>query len=300
VVRREDSAANASLESRPKTDAHGAKDPVQCTVFAPLAALPREVLMVQVFAHQREQAKATKKLAKQFDKAAEIRAVKSLEATIPRGTLLSFHLAMPGVKIDSPVQHLIWQGQPESVQFGVSVPPRPKAGAVLGTVTVSHNSVPVGHIKFKLTIQAKATTAPRPVPRGESARWYRKAFVSYASPDRVEVLKRVQILRQLSIEVFQDILVLEPGDRWERELYRHIDTSDLFLLFWSSAARQSQWVRKEIRYAIRRKKDDESAPPEIVPVILEGPPPPEPPDELAHLHFNDYLVYLINQPKNPV
>jgi TIR domain len=83
------------------------------------------------------------------------------------------------------------------------------------------------------------------------------------------------------------------GGVWEGQLYRHIDRSDLFLLFWSSAARDSLWVLKEVAYALECQGRSVKALPEIVPVLLEGPPPPEPPDARRHLHFNDYLLYLL-------
>jgi hypothetical protein len=197
--------------------------------------------------------------------------------------------------VDQPVQHLVWNGEPESVQFEVRVPENRKPGTVIGTLTISHDSIPLGHIKFKLTVVA-AQEQPRSRTAEEvglSAHRYRKAFISYASADRAEVLKRVQMLRQVGIDFFQDLLDLEPGSRWEKELYRHIDESDLFLLFWSRAARESDWVLKEVRYALQRKGDDHLAAPEIKPVVIEGPPPPAPPQELAHLHFNDYLIYFI-------
>jgi hypothetical protein len=107
------------------------------------------------------------------------------------------------------------------------------------------------------------------------------------------VLKRVQMLARLKMSFFQDVLHLEPGSRWERELYRHIDECDLFLLFWSRAARDSKWVLKEARYALSRQGGNDLAPPEIVPVVLEGPPPVEPPDDLKGLHFNDSLLYFM-------
>jgi hypothetical protein len=104
------------------------------------------------------------------------------------------------------------------------------------------------------------------------------------------------MLARLRIHFFQDILDLDPGVRWQRELYRHIDKSDLFLLFWSTPARESKWVLEEMRYALKRKGDKDLAPPEILPIVIEGPPPPPPPPELAHLHFNDYLLYFIQEP----
>jgi hypothetical protein len=50
-------------------------------------------------------------------------------------------------------------------------------------------------------------------------------------------------------------------------LDRKIDESDVVFLLWSTAAKQSEWVVKEVRYAIERRSGDDLAPPEIVPVI---------------------------------
>lgn len=90
---------------------------------------------------------------------------------------------------------------------------------------------------------------------------------------------------------------MEPGDRWEKQLYQHIDECDLFLLFWSSAAKNSEWVMKDVRHALDRKATDAGLP-DIIPVILEGPPLVPPPQELAHLHFNDYVIYFMSGDKN--
>jgi hypothetical protein len=92
------------------------------------------------------------------------------------------------------------------------------------------------------------------------------------------------------LSVFQDILDLEPGERWARELYREIDNCDVFLLFWSRAAAASEWVAKEIAYALDRKAGADDKPPAIQPVPIEGPPRPAPPEVLRHLHFNDALL----------
>jgi hypothetical protein len=104
------------------------------------------------------------------------------------------------------------------------------------------------------------------------------------------------VLRALRIRYFQDLLSLGPGERWERELYRHIDKCDAFLLFWSRAARDSEWLLKEARYALARRGDDDQAPPAILPILLEPPPPTPPPPDLAHLQFNDPLTYFLGAP----
>jgi hypothetical protein len=272
---------------------------VHCSVFAP-PGLPRgETVFVQVFAHLPQQAAEAMNLAQTFDEDAQRRTLKSLDLDIPQGERLLFHLALPGLEVDDPVQSLIWQGRTESVQFGVTAAagsdfPR---STVVGTVSVAlgKQQVPVGNIKFKLAITAAESrgVAFRSRPAGESAHRFLKAFISYASKDRTEVLKRVQLLDALNIDFFQDVLDLAPGQRWEQSLYRHIDECDLFLLFWSTAAKLSPWVMEEVRYALRRKRDDDCLPPEILPVIVEGPPPVEPPENLKHLHFNSKLVYFM-------
>jgi hypothetical protein len=129
--------------------------------------------------------------------------------------------------------------------------------------------------------------SPEPKPTGE-ARRYSRAFISYASKDRAEVLRRVQMLKSVGIDFFQDVLNLEPGDRWAQELYKHIDESDVLFLFWSTAAKESEWVAKEWQYALEKKGDDF-----IRPVGIEGPPIPAPPEPLRHLHFGDPILYFL-------
>ena len=51
-----------------------------------------------------------------------------------------------------------------------------------------------------------------------------------------------------------------------------------------------------MQYALARSGGHELLPPEIRPVILEGPPIVEPWEELAHLHFNDRLLYVMRPP----
>lgn len=271
-------------------------DSVDCTVFAPPAVSHGESFLVQVFAHLPAGAEKAGQLAREFDSSAARRVFRSLESKVAPGARLGFELAMPGLCIDDPLQSMIWKGRTEAVQFGVTVPGEFKPGIVIGTVTMSQNTVPIGHMKFRLQVDPalKMQGTMRPEPLGDAARRYSLAFISYASQDRDKVLSRVQMLKPFGIQYFQDILDFGPGDRWEKELYRHIDESDLFLLFWSTAAKESKWVMEEVKYALARKNNDDLAPPEVCPIIIEGPPVPSPPAELAHLHFNDRLIYFMS------
>lgn len=281
------------IESSPGEPGTEEVEEVQCSIFAPPSAAPGASLLVQVFAHLPLQANDAHALAKEFDTTAERRAFKTLASPVERGDRLGFHLEMPGLAVDDPAQSLVWRGRAEPVQFGVEAPPELGPHTVLGTLTLTRNSAPVGHIKFTLAVERTAEVLDVQ-GRGEAAHLYTAAFVSYASQDRAEVLRGVQMLRAVGIRCFQDLLDLDPGDRWERRLYSGIEESDLFLLFWSRAAHDSEWVKKETLHALSIKRT-ELDPPEIKPVVLER-PPAEPWPEVAHIHFNDRLLYFMAPP----
>lgn len=275
------------------------EEEVSSTVYAPGQAAQGDSFLVQVFVHLPEQVDSLDDIAREADEDAKRRITNKLQKKIRRGTELTFHLLMPGLDVDAPIQSCVWSGEPAWVQFGVTVPEASNPRNIIGTVTVSEASVPIGHLKFKFKITGddvagEADALSRePAAAGNMVR-YQQAFISYASKDRPEVLKRVQMLNLAKIKFFQDLLTLEAGDPWEKLLYDYIDKSDVFFLFWSKAASESEWVKKEVEYAVRRKTGQEESGPEIIPVIIEGPPSAKPPAELSFLHFNDKLIYFIN------
>jgi TIR domain len=258
---------------------------VDCSVFAPPVMSPGSSALVQVFVHLPTQASAAGRMARQFDKLAQRRGVQTLEVPIAHGEHLTFELSIRGIEVVEPVRQLRWLGRPRAVQFEAVVPPDlPVGQRAVASLAVSRHGIPIGSVKFTICIdQGRAGTLHQIV--GDEAKRYTRAFVSYASEDRAAVLARVQMLRLASIDYFQDI-DMDPGERWEQELYRRIDQCDLFLLFWSQAAKDSEWVQREVQYALGLGKRV----PDIRPVVIEGPPVPLPWDELAHLHFNDRLL----------
>ena len=226
-------------------------------------------------------------LATEFDTEARRRAFTCLELAIKHGEKLTIHVTAKGCIVDKPVRHVTWAGRTAPMQFAVTIDRDYPDHAIIGKVSIFIRGVPVGHLVFTLAIRENS----RRRPVGTGARVYEQVFVSYAARDRDEVLRRVQMLSALRLSYFQDILTLDPGDRWEQQLYKYIDSADLFLLFWSAAARDSEWVLKEALYALHRKHSDDS-PPEIIPVVIER-PFPAPPPELAHLHFGDQTLYVL-------
>ena len=289
-------------------------DEVHCTAYAPPSAQPDNSFLVQVFAHLKEQAAELAELAACPDPTARSYGTKKLAGPVERGRELSFTLQMPGLEIDDPTQSVVWNGDIECVAYGVTVPADFRPKTVVGTVTVAVLNaegarVPVGTLKFMFKVaaadapqpvasvavapaQTQAAT-PAAVAAGQSYVPHKRAFISYASQNRPEVQKRVQMLLAEGVECYMDVLTFRPGERWESNIYQYIDRCDIFYLFWSEAAKGSPWVRQEIVYALKKKGESPLAPPEIMPIPIEGPPIVPPPEDLSHLHFNDPILYFI-------
>lgn len=263
---------------------------VDLSVFAPSLAAPQSSALVQVFLHMPPQAARAAVAARMMDAVTDLKGTQRLEMDLAHDARVDITLSCSGLVVEEPVQRLRWRDEPVFAQFVVTVPNEARLGSVLSTVRVSINGDIIGRITFRIAVTSSATQSGLK-PAGDAGGRYRYAFVSYASQDRRAVLERVQMLQATRTEFFQDLLSLDPGERWERALYKHIDDCDLFLLFWSKAARGSEWVLKEVLHALERQAM--TGKPDIVPVILEGPPPVLPPESLRVIHFDDRIRYFI-------
>lgn len=287
-------ATPASPEIAPGASAD--VDTVDCSVFAPPAAQQGTRVMVQVYLHRIEQAERAQFLATMMDDSAKLRGVETLHVPIPRRTWVHVELDGRGLKVSENVCKLYWNGEPTVASFEVDVPVGFDAGACHPVVRLLVDGEPAGRILFQMRIEAPTRNAdPLPAPElgGARARNYQNAFLSYASKDRAEVLKRAQAFQAAKLTFFQDVLSLEPGQRYADEILRRIDGSDLFVVFWSRNAMRSEWVQKEIDKALACQRASPDGLPDIVPIMLEPLAKAPPPPALAHLHMNAPINTLI-------
>ncbi|MDX2309271.1 MAG: toll/interleukin-1 receptor domain-containing protein [Hyphomicrobium sp.] len=287
--RRPDPAPPSRPEPRPSGPV---SDTVNCSIFAPMVAPPDTTVLVQVFLHVPAHAVRAAAAATLMDAGTKSRGVRTLDTEIRRGSRVTIALSCKGVTIEEPSQTVIWRGAPTFAQFLVTLPNAAPATPLFATARIAIDGELVGRITFTIGVEA-GVAMPKTVAIGTHAKGYTRAFVSYAAEDRKRVLERVQMLRATKTEFFQDILSLDPGARWRDEIFRKIDQCDLFLLFWSAAARNSNWVIKEAERAIALQAAQQGQEPDIAVIVLDGPPPILPPDSLASLHFNDPINYVI-------
>jgi len=259
---------------------------VDCSVWAPPRTAWGNAVLVQVFLHRPEFEAEARALAREFDADAARRGITTLTLPIAHGTRVRLHLeAATPLLVHEPFVAVEWRGRTTQVQFSVDTPPR----SVLDendynlTLRLYIEEVPVGRILFKLTVGPTGSPHAQPV-KGEAHR-YTSAFASYASQDRNEVLSRIQGMQKSApfLDIFFDRASLRPGEDWRVRLVEEIERRDVFFLFWSRAARSSEWVETEWKTALDRKGLHS-----ISPVPLEGPEIAPPPHELSSLHFDDW------------
>jgi len=80
-----------------------------------------------------------------------------------------------------------------------------------------------------------------------------KVFISYAHEDR-EIAKRlVRQLEGAGLEVWDDSSIL-PGDNWAEKVSQALKESQAMVVLVSVAALDSEWVRREIEFALGTKE----------------------------------------------
>jgi hypothetical protein len=262
----------------------GAIDHVHFSVTAPPAVLPESAFVLNVWAHLEQQRSEVIRRAREAAGGGEITIQSKGPVRLARGTILTVHLKMDDLIVNDADDTILWEGDIGNATFAVIVPRDIEHGAKHGRVLIYVDGLQIAKINFVIQVCAQASTADRLEAR--VAR-HRKAFASYSSADRDEVLARIQGILKAApdMDVFLDVLKLRSGQDWERNLWQEIPSSDVFYLFWSQSAKDSEWVEKEWRCALESKGLDF-----IDPVPLASPDEVTPPRELAGKHFNDWTL----------
>ena len=261
-------------------------DDVQFRSTAPNTILPGEYFPVKIMMYREDDfARADRESAAVADQ------VKSASSSIfqaKRDQQFRISLQSPDMELDCESQMLRWNGKYAAADFDVYLPEDFAKRQLRLWGRVYSGDAVLTDLKLILQIGVPQYGS---IPC-EKVR-LRSAFISYASADRAKVVARIQGIQLAcpDMDLFFDVESLRRGEHWEGRLYREISDRDLFYLFWSQNAAKSQWVQKELDYALSQKTLDY-----IEPIPLEAPEICPPPSSLMDKHFNDWtLRYIGNQ-----
>ena len=263
-------------------------DKVHFSVTSPNEVSPGTVFVIDVWAHMASQRQAVIDRAREEAAGHDIRAKTKGPVHLARGTVLSVRLSLEGLRVEDPMDVILWEGEIGNATFSVEVPEDAREGPRRGLASVHLDGLRIAKVHFLVDVgrsTARADTLPAQEDR------HVKAFASYASGDRDQVLARLQGILKAAphMDVFLDVLCLRAGQHWAQELSKTIHESDVFYLFWSENARRSEWVEKEWRCALESRGIDF-----IDPVPLVSPELVPPPPELASRHFGDWTLAFMS------
>ncbi len=91
-----------------------------------------------------------------------------------------------------------------------------------------------------------------------------KVFISYAHADQAAAQRVARQLGAAGLDVWFDRDKLQPGDNWALALGRAIADSDALVVLLSPDALASEWVQREIEYALTEQRYKNR----VVPVVV--------------------------------
>ena len=99
-----------------------------------------------------------------------------------------------------------------------------------------------------------------------------RIFLSYNSNDKEYVRKLAAALKLTGAQVWFDEWTIRPGDSIPAAIDDGLSCFNTFLLIWSKAASESNWVRTEMQAAVGRWINDDSC--RLIPIRLDSTPVP--------------------------
>jgi hypothetical protein len=83
-----------------------------------------------------------------------------------------------------------------------------------------------------------------------------KVFLSYAQKDTELARKLSERLVTGGFQVWNPEAEINPGDNWAKKVGQALEDSDLMVILLTPKATESEWLRREIEFAIGSKKYD--------------------------------------------
>jgi hypothetical protein len=161
-----------------------------------------------------------------------------------------------GFNIDEGEGIIVWKPPRARLQFMLAAAARISEGGYWAKARIRTLAEPgVELCRFYIQIQVnrrRVGAAPHTNIR-IAKRFPRTAFASYSRKDISTVMQRVSALSSVGVDVFVDCLDLREGADWENALNNNAISKDAFLLFWSRSARDSKWVEREWRHALKKR-----------------------------------------------
>jgi actin-like ATPase involved in cell morphogenesis len=181
---------------------------------------------------------------------------------------------------------LRWTRPVHHAAFQLRVPVATEGQLVDGGLRVFLGLVLIGEVRFQITVSSTTPPPARTIAEPLPVRRFRRIFASYSHLD-TDVVRAVARYATLTGDRYIiDVQDLRAGEPWQPRLAELIEESDIFQLFWSHNAMESDHVRREWKHALQLGREGF-----IRPVYWQEPLPADPrrrlpPKKLRELHWS--------------
>ncbi|WP_447602250.1 TIR domain-containing protein [Nitrospira sp. Nam80] len=270
------------------------RDRVKFTSGYPGRIMPRHDYLLRVYVHIETQLQEVlKRLEQDSEQFGGYPRKGDAESNqrIPVGTRLEVTPRINFISANPPQQRVTWTGAIEELSFrvyyvGTEQTPIPPCS---GFIDISTGGLLLAQIPVSIQIEAgESRVQPRTVEM------ISRVFASYSHKDERIIRACKATYRALGIQLFVDKDDILSGQIWRDVLRRSIADHDLFQLFWSEAAANSDEVANEWRLA---KEIASARTSDFIRPLYWADPMPQPPNELSHLNFSrlDTGALQVNQ-----
>lgn len=203
-------------------------------------------------------------------------------------SLIRIRVFSPDILIEDDLCEQKWNGKLCVFQYLLSVPSDYEKRTLRLNCRVYTDDVVLTDLKMVLKVGEQSSEVKL------DSQMVRTAFASYSSHDRAIVAARLQGMLAATndkLDIFFDVESLRRGEDWEQRIKAEILKRSIFYLFWSRNARKSEWVSKELAFAVESKQLED-----IEPIPLEKPTVCPPPPVLSGKHFYDRMLNYSEEP----
>ena len=262
-------------------------DIIYSSIFAPSEIKRKAHMLVQVYLHLFEETEQIKALAIESQKNAIRRDYVPLQCKINKGDRVDITLNIYGeTLLMSETKSVIWLGHFTKCSFDYFVPKNIDVEELRCVTLMTINDIPIGESRFINNI----VESPQALNTEIISHRYSKIFISYTHKDEWKVKSFHEGLKLMGVEHFFDRAYLKAGNIYPKIIQDYINSADLFVLFWSENALNSEYVEKERTQALKRAfpqiRPRQAAPLSIYPMNIE-PYADLPIDMKDYYHFGE-------------
>jgi hypothetical protein len=203
---------------------------------------------------------------------------KAASRSLEEGAFVTATPHIPGFQFNPPSVSLGFYKDWHRFDFELRAMDTPLNQSVNGLMTFTVEGIIVADIPLSIYV-GEGVAAVAPITA--TTKLYQSIFCSYSHADTQIVKRAESVCKALGMDFLRDVITLKSGQHWSDELLNMISEADIFQLFWSSSAADSQYVRQEWERALNYQ---DAKPNFIRPVYWQQPIPPVP-AALSAIHF---------------